>query len=347
MRIIVELARERIGMKGMKEMVLIGEEHSKRTAYMEKAASDMGVSLDVLGWDTVLRGFRPEQLAGKAVKIDPPAYDTAHLFHMKHHLREYRHILCKLAQAECFFLNAPAAVWTLLDKRETKRRLQKAGISVTQMFSQEPSNTEQLMEVMKRRHCYSVFVKPGYFSGAAGVAAFRMDPVHGRMRLYTSCLYREGELLNTKRILCMEDREEICCLLDKLLSLECVVERWHPKADYNGKNYDLRVVFQFGHIACMVVRQSRGPITNLHLNNQAVDVSALDLPERTVEEIAGICEQSLSVFPGLAMAGVDILLERGTMRPLVIEMNGQGDLIYQDIYGENKIYREQVQRFCR
>ena len=45
---------------------------------------------------------------------------------------------------------------------------------------------------------------------------------------------------------------------------------------------------------------------------------------------------------GISMAGIDLLLEKGTLRPRVIEMNGQGDLIYRDIYGENRIYREQV-----
>lgn len=42
------------------------------------------------------------------------------------------------------------------------------------------------------------------------------------------------------------------------------------------------------------------------------------------------------------MAGIDLLLEKGTMRPRIIEMNGQGDLIYRDIYGENRIYQEQI-----
>lgn len=42
------------------------------------------------------------------------------------------------------------------------------------------------------------------------------------------------------------------------------------------------------------------------------------------------------------MTGIDLLLEKGTMRPRVIEINGQGDLIYQDIYRENRIYQEQV-----
>ena len=40
---------------------------------------------------------------------------------------------------------------------------------------------------------------------------------------------------------------------------------------------------------------------------------------------------------------MDILLEKGSLRPRVIEMNGQGDLIYQDIYDKNKIYRHQAE----
>ena len=47
------------------------------------------------------------------------------------------------------------------------------------------------------------------------------------------------------------------------------------------------------------------------------------------------------MFFGLGSVGIDILLEKGSLRPRVIEMNGQGDLIYQDIYGENQIYERQ------
>ena len=46
---------------------------------------------------------------------------------------------------------------------------------------------------------------------------------------------------------------------------------------------------------------------------------------------------------GLRSAGIDLLLDRGSLTPRVIEMNAQGDLIYQDIYQENKIYRHQAE----
>ncbi len=61
-----------------------------------------------------------------------------------------------------------------------------------------------------------------------------------------------------------------------------------------------------------------------------------------MREIDRLCASAMEPFEGLSMAGLDILLEKNTLRPLVIEMNGQGDLIYQDIFHENRIYREQA-----
>ena len=215
------------------------------------------------------------------------------------------------------------------------------------MFSEDIQEPEQLISQMHENHCYSVFVKPRYFSGAAGVAAFRVQPASGKMMLYTSCRLENKELINTKKLSKLSGCSEIIDILEKLLTLGCVVERWHPKADFRGKSYDLRVVFQYGHIAHIVVRQSDGPITNLHLNNQALDVQSLGLDAGMLQNIADICSRATAGFEGLNMSGIDILLEKKTMRPLIIEMNGQGDLIYQDIFGENNIYREQVEKVCR
>ena len=126
--------------------------------------------------------------------------------------------------------------------------------------------------------------------------------------------------------------------------MDCIVERWHPKAEFQGKSFDLRVVYQFGHVVHMVVRQSSGPITNLHLNNQAMDIKELGLSLQQRIQIEELCQQSEKAFEGFNMAGIDIMLEKGSIRPLIIEMNGQGDLIYQDIFGENRIYGEQIRK---
>ena len=50
----------------------------------------------------------------------------------------------------------------------------------------------------------------------------------------------------------------------------------------------------------------------------------------------------MECFPGLQSAGIDLLLEKGSLSPRIIEMNAQGDLIYQDLYDQNQIYRRQA-----
>lgn len=339
-------------------MILIGTEEGKRTEYMRRAATAENTWLKLLPWDALmnqslqikpLKNMLPSQstmegLQGTAVKIDPPPSHTFHLEQMNRQLDTYTDLLERLAQAECHFLNTPEAIRLLLDKRHAKRLLMEKGIPVTEMFPEEIYNGEQLLELMKRRRCYSVFIKPRYFSGAAGVAAFRIHPRQGKCCLYTSCRLEKDQLTNTKKLSRTENAQEIRHLLDRLLALDCVVERWHPKANFHGKSYDLRVVFQFGQIAYIVARQSAGPITNLHLNNQALPVESLGLAPSILNALENLCAQACSAFPGLSMAGIDILLERGTLRPRIIEMNGQGDLIYQDIHGENGIYREQARQ---
>ena len=61
-----------------------------------------------------------------------------------------------------------------------------------------------------------------------------------------------------------------------------------------------------------------------------------------MESIRRVCSQAMRLYPGLSMAGIDILLDKQGRNPKVIEMNGQGDLIYQDIFNENRIYKQQI-----
>lgn len=141
----------------------------------------------------------------------------------------------------------------------------------------------------------------------------------------------------------MRDRKEIAAFLDQLLSMDCLAERWYPKASFQGCSYDLRAVWQFGQLDFLLARLSKGPLTNLHLNNHPLPAKELGLPLSVREEIEELCRRTALAFPGLSSFGADILLERGSLRPRIIEINGQGDLLYQDIYQENKIYRRQAE----
>lgn len=318
---------------------MVGEPGTRRTEYFLRAARELHKPVRLEEWQTA-GGM---ELHGDVVKLDPPSYKSSNLFQMKEHLSAFHRRMKQLEKAGTIFLNPPCEILRLLDKRQCKEILMENQVPVTEMLEEKIENTEQLMDAMKLHRIYSVFIKPVYSSGAAGVTAFRLAPGRDRMMAYTSCILQKEELVNTKKLRRMENAQEICRLLDAVLSLGAVVERWHPKASFGGKSYDLRVVWQFGKCEFVVARCSSGPVTNLHLNNSPLAFSDLGLSEKVVFEIKALCEKAMSCFPELRMAGIDVLLEQGSLKPKIIEMNGQGDLMYQDIFHENRIYRRQVE----
>ncbi len=323
--------------------ILIGSRDSKRTIYLEQAAGQQNAPLILIPWDK--SGRLPALPEGRhVIKIDPPADGTYEIAGMEGRLRRYQNELRAMERDGHIFLNTPDAICEALDKRACKSRLQGAGLPVTPLLPGSFAGAEELLAYMERAREYAVFVKPNLYSGAAGVMALRLNPRGGRVAAYASCALREGKLVNTKKLRRLENREEIGKLLDALLVLDTVVERWMPKDTYRGKSYDLRAVYQFGHIAFLVARLSDGPITNLHLNNRALGEDALGLGEEKRREIEELCRSAMSLFPGLTVAGIDILLEKNSKKSYIIEINGQGDLMYQDIYGDNRIYREQAER---
>ena len=207
------------------------------------------------------------------------------------------------------------------------------------------NRVEQLLDAMERHRVFQVFLKPVYGSGAAGAAAFRWQPHSGRVVLYTCGMVDSvtGRLVNTKRLRKFTDKNQVFSMVGRLLELDCVAERWYAKAEHDGFSYDLRAVVQDERMDFLLARLSSGPITNLHLNNHPLSEEELGLPSHIMDEVEQLCIRAAECFPGLRSAGIDILLEKGSLRPRIIELNGQGDLIYQDIFDKNKIYRHQAE----
>ncbi|MGN0483920.1 MAG: STM4014 family protein [Lachnospiraceae bacterium] len=320
------------------KVILLGEPDSKRTRFWMQAAKAAKLDAACLAW----KNYEFGMLKDAFVKIDPPNLQTSDLHEMNEKLQQYRILLQQMQKENCRFLNTPDGILQLLDKSACKKRLQDAGISVTTLCFEMIKTLDDLLEQMRETHIYSVFIKPIYSSGAAGVTAFRFSPKTGRMVAYTSGILQDGVLLNTKKIRRMEQKDEIRALLNEIFSLDVIVERWIPKQKFQNQSYDLRIVQQFGKTAFCVARRSNGPITNLHLNNQALEISQLALSEEKKAELEGLCQSAMEQFPEIQMAGIDVLFEQSSGKPYVIEMNGQGDLIYQDIYHKNSIYLEQI-----
>lgn len=332
---------------------------TKRKLYLERAAGCVGLPLLFIDWKQWSREFWENWLAehgtGGILKIDPPLWDSAKLSAFPSLTAAYQEDLRMLGEAAgtggFSFLNHPGAIAHLLDKRACKQKLAGAGLLVTDAVfpglcrDAAVNPLEGLFAVMEEEQIHQVFIKPNYGSGALGVTAFRVQPKTGKMVLYTCAAWdaEQNCLVNTKRMQRMEDRESISAFLTRLLAMDCMVERWYPKAEHKGYTYDLRAVVQDGRLDFLLARLSKGPITNLHLNNHPLPAEELHLPCWVLDLVEELAVKAMGQYPGLRSAGIDILLEKGSLRPRIIEMNGQGDLIYQDIYHENRIYRHQAE----
>lgn len=358
----------------MRQAVLLGNAGTKRTDYFMQAAQKGKLPVFFVDWKDY--EIWKEQLwdgQERIVKIDPPLWESCLLGELDSLVCDYKRKLDEMSLAAkscytaggagessellrikagsvCSFLNDPRAIAQLLDKRECKKRLEKAGLAVTNTLAEvldcakEEEPAAQLVEIMRRTENCQVFIKPVNGSGAAGVSAFRIQPKTGRMALYTCALeHSEYGLVNTKRLRCFRGRREVFALLNQILRLGCIVERWYAKAQYGEYSYDLRAVVLDRRVEFLLGRLSKGPITNLHLNNHPLEASALGIPGEVLEKIGCLCQEAMGCFPGLRCAGIDLLLEKGSLRPQIIEMNAQGDLMYQDIFHKNQIYCREVE----
>lgn len=322
----------------MRQLVLLGEAETKRTLYFTRACQKLGVQV----LRQTLAEYNVASPVSAMIKIDPPGNDSWQLDQQAEYLASYQINLKRLSASGQVFFNDPAAIWTALDKRRCKEILQMQGLPVTEMWPEPITTVEDLRMMLACQHWPGVFIKPRFGSAAAGILAYRFAPKSGREVLYTCAAFIDKRLVNTKTLRRIENRIEMTQLLEQVLAGETVIERWYPKAQYQGRAYDLRAVVQFGQLDYLVARASKGPITNLQLNNGAVPIEYLHLAPKVLAEIETVCLQAMTALPGLRYAGIDILLEQKTHEPYIVEVNGQGDLLYQDIFADNRIYTKQV-----
>ena len=125
------------------------------------------------------------------------------------------------------------------------------------------------------------------------------------------------------------DARQITELVDAVCRQRAIAERWFPKAGYDGQRFDLRVLVIGGRAAHAVMRQSAGPITNLHLGNRRGDLAGLrrQMGEAAWREALDVAERAGRVFPASLYVAVDLLVAPGFRRFAVAEVNAFGDLL--------------------
>jgi glutathione synthase/RimK-type ligase-like ATP-grasp enzyme len=233
------------------------------------------------------------------------------------------------------WMNHPADIPVLFDKTKCQRRLASRGVNVPRPLADAdeaaPSCFDEFLARLDVRGWSRVFLKLRFSSSASGVVAFE----RGRrgMQATTSVeLVRErGEvqLFNSLRIRRYTQPADIAAIIDVLCS-QCVhVEQWVPKATFAGRTFDLRIVTIGGEPRHVVMRTSRGPITNLHLGNRRGAVTEFfeKWDPHARDAAWSTCRAAAVCFPRCQYLAIDLAVLSGLTRHAVLELNAFGDLL--------------------
>lgn len=323
------------------QIIVVSNSLSKRIEYFVEAGKHLQTEVCFMTYEELFSCL--PLLRQAVIKLEPCVSDETDFLKYALLNQAYKETLQRLSEMslpdDVCFLNTPDALLRALDKKETKEVLMDKGLKVTPMLP-SPQSFDELRQLLADcgRGC---FLKPRYGSGAGGIMAIRYQPNRNKWVVYTTLRKVDGVIHNTKRINRLSVEKEIIPLAEAVIQTEAILEEWIPKAQLQGENYDLRVVCRESEIDYIVVRCSKGSITNLHLNNKAHWWNELSLSEEVRQQIYFQCQEAVQSLD-LQYAGVDVLIERGTDIPYIIEVNGQGDHVYQDMFAHNSIYTQQI-----
>ena len=163
---------------------------------------------------------------------------------------------------------------------------------------------------MRSERFIAVFIKPNFGSGAAGVLALSLHP--GDNKPSGAFIAPSGvagdRLVNSKHIIRYENSGDITLIVNAILQQDNIIERWLAKSQRAIK-------LRFYASCTLMVKSSGGlsgtssqPITNLHLQNEAIRFADLNFTRRKVAEIDTLCLNAMTLYPDVHIAGFDVLL---------------------------------------
>lgn len=238
------------------------------------------------------------------------------------YLREFHQgylgLLERIAEWRLPSLNAPEQIAVMFDKWRCHERWRAADLARPEA-SLAPSSFAE-WECQRTKHG-RVFLKPLHGSSGSGVCALRWSDTQQQM--FSPIRLVKGKLFNSLSVQRYDSWEAIADILSRLLSMGMIAETWVPKRTVPEGVIDVRVLVIEGEARHHVVRQSRSPMTNLHLGNRRATSDGLDSELAQAKVLA---ERAAACFPDCVYAGVDVLLDvRG--RPCIGEINAFGDLL--------------------
>ncbi|MFK7768155.1 MAG: STM4014 family protein [Mariniblastus sp.] len=248
-------------------------------------------------------------------------------------------------------MNWPSEIATMFDKIECQQKLADAEIPVPMALG-VVRNYQELLARMAEENISRVFVKIANGSSASGVVAFEVrDSIQ---RAITSVeLVRSGDevrLYNSLRVRTYIDQQDIGDLIDTLCREAVHVESWFEKASFGESAtkeiFDLRVVVIGGRAQHVVVRQSKSPMTNLHLGNRRGDLDQVKTRLGSHwSDVMTTCEKVMTLFPGSHYAGIDVAIGADFCSHTVLEVNAFGDLLPNVEFEGVNTYESEIKSF--
>lgn len=246
------------------------------------------------------------------------------------------------ARAQWRPLSPIASIVRLFDKAATWRLHKDAGLPVPEALEAPVDSPDMLRAAMRARGWRTAYVKMACGSSASGLGVFMTEPTE---RLMTTLTRHDGGWFNSLRVQRLSRPEQIEAALSFILEQGAHVEKAAPKARLDGAWFDLRVLVIDGAAPFTVVRQSRHPITNLHLGGWRGDLASLvrAAPPGALDAAYETCKAAAKL-QGCFHVGLDLLFTPRLNTHRVIEANAFGDLLPNVSFEGRSVYAHQVHR---
>ncbi|HEY1122211.1 MAG TPA: STM4014 family protein [Haloferula sp.] len=356
----------------MTRFALLGQPGSRRTEGFLAACERHGLPKPrVIPWDELLSpGFNPAaRLSGvDALRIETPAdcpaaerillargytarlseshhraldpdacaalpEDDGQLRHQRQWYLGFRAVLEDIGrwcrESDLRVMNAPDEIAVLFDKEATHAVLEPAGVSMP--FTHGLCQGFDHLVAKMDSGCDRVFLKPCHGSSASGVMAIARNK-RGDWRAVTTAALDGNIIRNLKQPREIRQLDELRSTVNAVSRQRAIIEHWFPKATLGGRAFDLRVVVVAGMAAHVVVRTSRGPITNLHLDNRRGDLKATRqaVGDPVWRQALGLAESAALCFSGCHYVGVDVMIGSRGRGVAIAEVNAFGDLLHHE-----------------
>jgi hypothetical protein len=219
----------------------------------------------------------------------------------------------------------PLAVATMFDKTETCRLIRAAGVPVPEMLAPGVIDPGMVYDRVREKDWRTAYVKLNTGSSATGIIVLHPIAAGRPPAGVTTLVRRDMEFYNS-RLLTRLSGTELDRAVEFVLYQGAIVQRGIPMAQIDGQNFDVRVVCVYGKPVAHIFRLSPNPMTNLHLGGRRGDFAhcRAHVPTRRWLDALDHCAEAAACFDS-AVAGVDLLFERGYGNHFVLEVNAFGD----------------------